>query len=243
MCRNAINFLVDLATFVILFLMVATGLLLRFVLPPGFRGGRGLVLWGLERHGWGDIHFWLAASLGALVVVHVALHWSWVCGTVARMFRPSATPGTALSWRVRGSWACVTVAILAFVVFGFLWMSRSSVNHSNEGKGYYEGRERSGSPGGRTETKDGTDDHQDSGGGQAHDPESEWIRGSMTLQEVADRAGLSVDEVRRRLGLPAEVPAGEKLGRLRQTYALEMDAVRRSLSPKGRQGGSKPAGP
>ncbi len=162
MFKNVLNFLIDLATFAVLSLLAATGLLLRFVLPPGSRGGRGLLLWGLDRHEWGDIHFWLAVALGILILVHVALHWSWVCVTAARMFRPSVAPFTAPSSRARGLWACVTAALLAFALFGFLWTSRSAVIRLDEGGGYRYERKGSGAPGHRLEN--GTGGHQDGGG-------------------------------------------------------------------------------
>ena len=61
MRRNTLNFLVDALTLLAIFVMIATGLVIRFILPPGTgggHGGAGLLLWGMGRHDWGDVHFW-----------------------------------------------------------------------------------------------------------------------------------------------------------------------------------------
>ena len=72
MRRNTINFLVDAASALVVIGLVATGLLTRFVLPPG--SGSWRLLWGMGRHDWGDVHFWLA------VVGGVCCCWrTWRC--------------------------------------------------------------------------------------------------------------------------------------------------------------------
>jgi hypothetical protein len=58
--------------------LTGTGMLLAWRLPPGSRGGRGLSALGLDRHGWGDIHMWLGYAFGALILVHLAVHWRWL---------------------------------------------------------------------------------------------------------------------------------------------------------------------
>ncbi len=87
MRRATVNFVVDIVSFVIFLALAATGSILRYVLPPGsggqgFRGGRPLPgpnqLWGLVRHEWGDIHFWLAVTFVILMIVHIILHWGWI---------------------------------------------------------------------------------------------------------------------------------------------------------------------
>ena len=89
------NFLVDLISFMDLLLLAATGVILRWVLPPGsggghghgFGGGRGAAetktLLGLGRHDWGDVHSVLALVFLLLMLLHLYLHWTWIrtCGT------------------------------------------------------------------------------------------------------------------------------------------------------------------
>ncbi len=56
--------------------MVGTGYILWFVLPPGTN--RTHILWGLLRHQWGTLHFWISVMLLTVLAVHVALHWRWL---------------------------------------------------------------------------------------------------------------------------------------------------------------------
>ncbi|MBW7905805.1 MAG: DUF4405 domain-containing protein [Phycisphaerae bacterium] len=124
MRRNTLNFVTDTVTLLVMLSMIATGLLIRYVLPPGSRGGSGLSLWGWTRHDWGDLHFWLAVSLGALLLVHVALHWSWVCTTVKRFVRPEAP--LVCTWR-RNVYGGAFIALLAGLVGGFVWLASANV--------------------------------------------------------------------------------------------------------------------
>jgi len=50
-------------------LLAVSAVLLWLVFPHGFFAARAL---------WIDIHKWVGLALGALVFLHVALHWSWL---------------------------------------------------------------------------------------------------------------------------------------------------------------------
>lgn len=76
MNRLLINILTDLLAAVALTVMVATGIVIWFVLPPGTN--RTHWLWGLLRHEWGAIHAAASAVLLAAVTLHIALHWRWL---------------------------------------------------------------------------------------------------------------------------------------------------------------------
>jgi hypothetical protein len=100
MRRTTLNFIVDLIGFVDLLLLAATGVILKWVLPPGsgghgrgFHGGRGgehiRDLWGMGRHDWGDIHFVLSLLFIVLMFVHLVLHWTWIKTCVKSIFAPS----------------------------------------------------------------------------------------------------------------------------------------------------------
>jgi hypothetical protein len=59
--RSTINFIIDAVGFVGFVFLTTTGVLVRYVLPPG--SGRRAVLWGMNRHEWGDLHFWIIPPL------------------------------------------------------------------------------------------------------------------------------------------------------------------------------------
>ena len=76
MKRTNVNFLVDALALVALVFLAATGALIRYVLPAG--SGNTRALWGLDRHGWGDVHVWIAVAFCVAMVVHLVLHWGWI---------------------------------------------------------------------------------------------------------------------------------------------------------------------
>jgi hypothetical protein len=130
---QTINFVVDFVSLLVLLAIAATGLVLKYVLPPGIRGGRGLRLWDLSRHDWGDIHFWLSVTLAGLVVVHVALHWTWVCAVVARWFRSQAGNASKLSAGRRTAYGGAFLLVVAALLFGSLWLAAANTSGSDDG--------------------------------------------------------------------------------------------------------------
>lgn len=76
MNRTRINAAIDAVSFVAFLFLVTTGILLHFLLPPG--SGHRATAWTLDRHDWGEIHFWVALTLFASLGAHVALHWRWI---------------------------------------------------------------------------------------------------------------------------------------------------------------------
>jgi hypothetical protein len=224
--RTMINFVIDAVGLVLMLSMVCTGLLIRFVLPPGStgrHGGRALTLWGMDRHDWGALHFWLAVALLGLLLLHVALHWSWVCGLWQRW--RCADPGARRGARALSGAALVLG--LALLVGGFLWWSAASVEERlgprSAASALKMGSSRS--PADRADRAlDGSRASID------HAEGDETVRGSMTLREVADATGVPVDHLRSSLGLPADTLDSERMGRLRRRFGFRMDDVRRAVA-------------
>jgi hypothetical protein len=130
MKRGTLNFIVDTLTFLVMLAMIASGLLIRFVLPPG--SGERRSLWEYTRHDWGDVHFWLAVSLAALVLVHVALHWAWVCGIVQSWLPRGRSAGPRSPARRNLAGGALLIVVAGLVV-GFLWIAERSVIDTGEG--------------------------------------------------------------------------------------------------------------
>lgn len=120
MKRTTTNFAVDALAYLSLLGLAGTGLLIRWVLPPGT--GHRYSVWGLTRHDWGDVHFYFVIAFAALVMIHLVLHWSWICAASRRL--ASSHP--------RGKQRGIGLAIVlgTLTVFGpavFLWSARSNV--------------------------------------------------------------------------------------------------------------------
>jgi hypothetical protein len=103
MNKTIFNFIVDAAAFAAFLFLATTGVLMRYVLPPG--SGHFSALWGLDRHDWGAIHFWIAITLTIVMVLHLFLHWRWIVCTVQG--RPREGSGVRV--------ALAVIVLLAFV--------------------------------------------------------------------------------------------------------------------------------
>src|SRR5690606_3856983 len=77
--------------------------------------GHDRTLWRLTRHQWGDLHFWLALAVVAIILVHLWLHWTWVVATARRCAGRAGSP-TPRTRRMAGiaSIAIVSLALVAF---------------------------------------------------------------------------------------------------------------------------------
>ena len=75
MRKPDLNLLINVGAFILFLLLASTGLLMWLILPSGHGY---LTVWGMNRHAWGDIHFWIAISFLLLISVHLILHWSWI---------------------------------------------------------------------------------------------------------------------------------------------------------------------
>lgn len=127
MRRNTFNFWIDLISFVVFFGLAVTGLLIHYVLPPcgnctggGGTAGTPTTLWGFGRHDFGRIHLYLALATVTLVLVHVCLHWTWVCCTFCKLVGLKAS--SAERCRLYG--ALILVLVIALAI-GLLFLAKT----------------------------------------------------------------------------------------------------------------------
>ena len=66
----------DVLAFIGFVLLTATGVLMRYSLPPG--SGKSRTIWGLDRHDWGGIHFWIAVGFFSILSINLFLHGRWI---------------------------------------------------------------------------------------------------------------------------------------------------------------------
>lgn len=58
--------------------LLGTGALLTWKLVTGSQGGRGLRVLDMDRHEWGEIHFWLGVIMLLATALHLFLNWAWL---------------------------------------------------------------------------------------------------------------------------------------------------------------------
>ncbi|SMF15072.1 protein of unknown function [Alteromonadaceae bacterium Bs31] len=81
MKKVKINFITDIIAFICFVFLLSTGVIMKYQLPP--RSGGWLNIWGLNRHDWGDIHFYLAMVFLSVIAFHLIMHWKWIVSLVA----------------------------------------------------------------------------------------------------------------------------------------------------------------
>jgi len=118
MKRPTLNLIVDGLALTGFVFLAATGLIMHFVLPPGSGGGPGghrvaITIWGLSRHQWGEIHFYIAVALLIVLSLHMFLHWRWVVSTVCGLKKETS------GWRALLS-VLALLALLSLLVAPFL---------------------------------------------------------------------------------------------------------------------------
>ena len=90
--RTMVNFLLDSVLLLVFLSLVWIGFVVRFVFPKG-TAADGWTLWSYGYDEWSEMQFWVLCLLMLGILVHVMLHWSWICGVVtSRMPRRDGKP-------------------------------------------------------------------------------------------------------------------------------------------------------
>jgi hypothetical protein len=218
------NFTVSAIAFVLFAVLAATGLLMRFVLPKG--SGESLAVWGLGRHGWGGLHFCIAAAMLATIALHLILNWRWIVAVVRGRPRERG-----IGPRV-GAGLAALVVLLGVVAAPFLSPVRET------GSPPEREMERAGAearpapplapagaaavaprPLGRADTT-----------ACALAGETVSVHGTMSLEEAARATGVPAEHFIRELRLPADVPRTRPLRELTGAHGFTMDDVRRIVA-------------
>jgi len=218
--RNTLNYIIDAIGFVAMAFLISTGAIMRFVLPSG--SGYTLAVWGMDRHTWGHIHFWLGSVFLVVVVVHIVLHWAWIV---------SVTRGSLESRAGTRTWLAViaTVVALALAAIPFLAPVEETGEAPRRGRSERAQTETADSERAHVETE-GTEGERTEAADVVHDTHGasfEYdIQGSMTFRDVEELTGVPVAHLLQELGLSSGVSVDERLGRLHRAHGFEIDDVR-----------------
>lgn len=83
--RTTVNYWVDAALLVMFLLLWWSSLVLRFVFPPGAYA-TGWQLWGWGFTQWLSFQFGVLVAFSLGVLLHLMLHWTWVCSVTLKLF-------------------------------------------------------------------------------------------------------------------------------------------------------------
>lgn len=244
--KTIMNFWIDLISLLVMIGLLLTGGLIHYVLPPGT--GQSHNLFGLGRHDFGQIHFYLALATVVLLGLHLFLHWSWFCCVLAKMLGRAA-PLT----KAQTAWGlCFLFGFAILLGWGYLWaqgaveqtanarrdrihyVGKSPVHHPDTQDRMHEVSEAHLAKESQSASKLNISPSEPSNRrqGTAHElldncPAGASINGRMTFREAARNCGVSVEKLRKQLALPRSVDPSERLGRLKRHYGFEIHDVRR----------------
>jgi hypothetical protein len=203
------QYLVDTFLFICIVGIAFIGFLMGLVIPKGPQASESAKYFlGLHRHQWGNIHFYLSVAFVVFVIIHLILSWSWVKGKARQLFNKG--------WRTM---LILTASSSLLVLFVF-WAFYPKVPGAYEDYGVGAGRRA------RAEGLEGNSSLQEGRTFVGESQEYIIITGQMTFYDIELKSGISARTIAEELGLPANVPLNEHLGRLRKRYSFSLQEVR-----------------
>jgi len=85
--QTIINFWLDSVLLVNFCGLLWVAVVIQFIFPPA-EASAGYALWGLSLSRWMDVQFGVLSVFCVGILLHLMMHWSWVCGVLgSRFFR------------------------------------------------------------------------------------------------------------------------------------------------------------
>lgn len=85
MSRTIVNFWLDTLMLLLFLTLIWSSVVIRYVFPA-YVDAAGWRLWGGGYAQWLDFQFVVLCLLALGVLLHLMLHWNWVCGVVTSRF-------------------------------------------------------------------------------------------------------------------------------------------------------------
>ena len=225
-----LNLLIDVVLVLLLMAMSGLGLLIKYVLVPGFKRnvlyGSEVELYfmGLDRHQWGTVHLWVGFAFLLLILIHVILHWKMI-GCIFRRMVVNRVARIAL----------VVSLVLLMLLLGLapLFLKPRIVHNSVQ---HSQHRNIKTEPGIITEStfkvQLNHETKRHAGRNKTHSTHKtlhEWgSTGTMTLAEVAAKYDIPVEKLAKALGVPSAMST-QKIGRLKRAYGFETETLKNEI--------------
>jgi len=245
--KAKLNFVIDALMFLCMMLMLGIGFAVKYILPPGrerwaeYGGGVDLFLFDMERHQWGNIHYYLGLVLLGLLLLHIVLHWGTVLGLYRRLIG-------SRNWRI----AIVSLFVVVntcFVVTPFLMTPEVKKNELRSGRQRISYDSLSVNPPSRSVIRSSEErrpmDSLPEDIDEAVDPpvtalqqNSEVhhdhqrtleIKGYMTLAGLSEEFDVPIAHLEEELGIAKSLHRRDKLGWLRRQYGFKMSDLERII--------------
>ena len=113
--RTDVNLWLDALLLLLFVSLCACSTILEFVFPPGPQAN-GWLLWEQSYSDWSRYRFAILAVMAAAVLLHVMLHWSWVCGVVASRLGRKGAGATSHDDPSRTLWGVSLLIVVINVV-------------------------------------------------------------------------------------------------------------------------------
>ena len=129
--KSKLNLIIDGLLLLCTAAIVGIGLLIKYVLVPGYLRweiyGRNVEMffWGLDRHQWGTIHLVIGIVFLALLILHIVLHWQMIIGIYSKLL-----PNRFARWIT-----ALILIIMTIFLFSFSYFVTPEVYEQERGKG------------------------------------------------------------------------------------------------------------
>lgn len=240
MKKQHLNYIIDIFMLLVMLAIASIGFVIKYVLVSGSRRweiyGNNVEqsFWGMDRHGWGDVHLVMGIVLMVLLILHIILHFNWIiCMT------KKAIPTKPLRYII----VTLTLFIILFCsAFPFIikYNIQTGIHkeyHSRELKAD-ERLEES-----LSTLKEKTQEQQKktkAPAKQIHqtpekntlkiNEEKNWedldVKGYMTFSEIEAEFNIPSEILIKKLDLPPNTRKDERLGRIKKTRDFTMEEIK-----------------
>lgn len=230
MTKSKLNLLIDAIMMLLLMAMSGLGLLIKYVLVPGFKRNAlygsevELYFLGLDRHQWGTVHMWISFAFLLLILLHIILHWKMI-GCIFKQMTTSSVARKAI----------VVSLVFFMLLFGIAPLFVKPEIAQNEVQ-YLQQRDMKTELNISTdsiiqqqsnhETKTQKSNHHKT---KQHKKLTDWENsGATTLAEVAAKYGIPEEKLAKALGIPIEMST-QKIGRLKRVYDFDTETLKNEI--------------
>ncbi|MFC2046743.1 DUF4405 domain-containing protein [Chloroflexota bacterium] len=56
--------------------------LILWLAPEVRQAGKQPLLFGITKHDWGEMHFWICVAVVAVTIIHMIIDWKALCGVI-----------------------------------------------------------------------------------------------------------------------------------------------------------------